>query len=65
VTDGVPTTGKITDVPKLIDVITDLNRTRGVTIHVIVFDKQEKVQLGPLADRNGGQCVVMGWTGKQ
>ena len=65
VTDGVPTTGKITDVPKLIEAITDLNRTRGVTINVIVFDKQEKVKLGPLAYRNGGKCVVLGWTGKQ
>ena len=64
VTDGVPTTGKITDVPRLIHAVTDLNRTRGVIIHVIVFDKQEGVKLGPLAKRNGGQCVVRGWTGK-
>ena len=63
VTDGVPTTGKITDVPKLISTITEMNAGRGVVIHVVVFDKQEAKQLGPLASRNGGQCVVRGWNG--
>jgi hypothetical protein len=65
VTDGVPTTGKITDVPKLVDTVTDFNRTRGVVIHVIVFSKQEAVKLGPLAERNGGQCVIRGWDGER
>ena len=64
VTDGAPTVGKVTDPSKLIAAITDINRSRGVTIHVIVFDKQEEVKLGPLAYKNGGQCVVRGWTGK-
>jgi len=64
VTDGVPTIGKVTDVPKLIDTVTDFNKTRGVTIHVIVFDVQEAKKLGPLATRNGGQCVVRGFVPK-
>jgi HEAT repeat protein len=61
VTDGKPTTGKIVEVAKLRDAITDINRTRGVIIHVIVFDKQEAKELGPLATRNGGQCVIRAW----
>jgi hypothetical protein len=64
VTDGVPTKGKVTDVPKLIDQITELNRSKGVVIHVITFDKEEAKKLAPLAERNGGQCVVRGWTGE-
>ena len=61
VTDGVPTTGEITDVPKLINTVSDMNKGRGVIIHVIVFDKQEAVKLGPLATKNGGQVVVRGY----
>ncbi|MHC4548683.1 MAG: HEAT repeat domain-containing protein [Planctomycetota bacterium] len=65
VTDGVPTTGKIVEVPKLVDAITDLNRTRGVIIHVVAFDKEEGKKLAKLATRNGGQCVIRGWTGER
>jgi len=61
VTDGVPTTGEIVEVPKLVDAITDLNRSRGVIIHVIVFDMQEGRKLTDLATRNGGQCVIRAW----
>ncbi|MHC4972910.1 MAG: HEAT repeat domain-containing protein [Planctomycetota bacterium] len=61
VTDGVPTTGKITEPPKLVDAITDLNRTRGVIIHVIVFGKEEAKKLMELATRNGGQAVIRAW----
>lgn len=64
VTDGVPTKGKVTDVPKLIDQITEMNRSKGVVIHVITFDKEEAKKLAPLAERNGGQCVVRGWSGE-
>jgi HEAT repeat protein len=64
VTDGVPTKGQITDVNKLVDAITELNRTKGVVIHVITFDKEEGKKLERLALRNGGQCVVRGWTGE-
>lgn len=61
VTDGLPTTGEIIDVPKLIDAITELNRTRGVVIHVITFDRIAAQRLKPLAERNGGQCVLRGF----
>jgi peptide subunit release factor 1 (eRF1) len=61
VTDGVPTTGKIVEVSKLVDAITDLNRTRGVIIHVVVFDTQEAKKFMELATRNGGQCVIRAW----
>ena len=64
VTDGVPTKGKITDVNKLIDTITEMNRGKGVVIHVITFSKEEGQKLRGLAERNGGQCVVRGWTGE-
>jgi HEAT repeat protein len=61
VTDGVPTIGKIVEVPKLIATITEMNRTRGVVIHVITFDKQAGIKLRPLAEGNGGQLVVRGY----
>lgn len=64
VTDGVPTKGKIVDVSKLTDAITEMNRGKGVILHVITFDKEEGRKLAPLAERNGGQCVVRGWTGE-
>jgi HEAT repeat protein len=61
VTDGLPTTGRIVDVGKLVDTVTDLNRTRNAVIHVIVFDKDAVRKLKPLAERNGGQCLLRGY----
>jgi HEAT repeat protein len=61
VTDGLPTTGKIVDVGRLVDAVTELNRTRNAVIHVIVFDKDAVRKLGPLAERNGGQCSLRGY----
>jgi HEAT repeat protein len=61
VTDGVPTTGKIVEVPKLIRAITEMNRTRGVIIHVITFDKISGRRLRKLAEQNGGQLVIRGF----
>lgn len=58
VTDGLPTTGEIVDVPKLIDTITELNRARGLTIHLVMFDPVAARRLEGLATRNGGKCVV-------
>jgi len=63
VTDGIPTVGKITDVPKLVSFFTDLNRSKGITIHVITFDKDAWKKLRPLAEHNGGQCILRGWDG--
>ena len=63
VTDGTPTIGEITDVDKLIEFFTELNRTRGVVIHVVTFDKESHRKLRPLAEKNGGQCVLRGWDG--
>ncbi len=61
VTDGLPTTGEIVEVPKLIREITELNKSRGIVIHVITFDKIAHQQLTPLATQNGGQCVLRGY----
>jgi len=61
VTDGLPTTGRIVDVGKLVDAVTDLNRTRNAVIHVIVFDEDAVRKLKPLAERNGGQCILRGY----
>jgi HEAT repeat protein len=60
VTDGLPTTGDIVDVPKMIDAVTDMNRTRGLTIHLVVFDTVTADRLRGLAEKNGGKCVVRG-----
>ncbi len=61
VTDGLPTTGEIVEVPKLIREITEINKSRGIVIHVITFDKIAHQQLTPLATQNGGQCVLRGY----
>jgi HEAT repeat protein len=58
VTDGLPTTGQIVDVPKMIDAVTEMNKTRGLTIHLVMFDKDSAERLKGLAERNGGKCVV-------
>jgi len=61
VTDGLPTAGDIIEVPKVIDAITELNRSRGIVIHVICFDRVDGDRLRPLADRNGGKYVLRGF----
>jgi len=58
VTDGLPTTGQIVDVPKMIDAVCDMNRTRGLTIHLVMFDPTAAERLRGMAERNGGRCVV-------
>ncbi|MSR48068.1 MAG: hypothetical protein EXS13_13590 [Planctomycetes bacterium] len=58
VTDGLPTTGQIVDVPKMIDAVCEMNRTRGLTIHLIIFDSEAAKRMQGLATRNGGKCVV-------
>ena len=58
VTDGVPTVGEIIEVPKLVAAITDMNRSRGVVIHLICFDKIAAKRLKYLAKSNGGEVVV-------
>ncbi|MCZ6574386.1 MAG: HEAT repeat domain-containing protein [Planctomycetota bacterium] len=61
VTDGVPTSGEITETPKLIAALTELNRTRGIVIHVICFDKETGKQMSRLATLNGGKYVLRGF----
>ncbi len=58
VTDGLPTTGELVDVPKMIDAVVEMNRTRGLTLHLVMFDKDAARRLEGLATRNGGKCVV-------
>ncbi len=58
VTDGLPTTGQIVDVPKMIDAVCEMNRSRGMTIHLVMFDADAARRLEGLATRNGGKCVV-------
>ncbi len=64
VTDGMPTVGEITDIRKLVEFFTEMNRSRGVVIHVITFDQAAAKKLRPLAEQNGGQCVLRGWNGE-
>ncbi|MHC4409361.1 MAG: HEAT repeat domain-containing protein, partial [Planctomycetota bacterium] len=61
VTDGLPTAGEIVDVRKLVAAINEVNRTRGIVIHVICFDKEALRRLKPLADASGGQAVLRGY----
>ena len=61
VTDGTPTTGEIVDVRKLVIAINEVNRTRGIVIHLICFDKDAINRLKPLAEQSGGQAVLRGF----
>ncbi|MHC4952929.1 MAG: HEAT repeat domain-containing protein [Planctomycetota bacterium] len=61
VTDGLPTTGEIVDVRKLVIAINEVNRTRGIVIHIICFDKEAIRRLKPLAEQSGGQAVLRGF----
>jgi HEAT repeat protein len=65
VTDGLPTTGQIVDVQKMIETVTDMNRTRGLTIHLVMFDKEAAERMKGLAEKNGGKCVVRSLDVKQ
>lgn len=58
VTDGLPTTGQVVDVQKMVDIVTEMNRTRGLTIHLVMFDKEAAERMKGLAEKNGGKCVV-------
>jgi HEAT repeat protein len=58
VTDGLPTTGQVVDVMKMIEIVTEMNRTRGLTIHLVMFDKEAAERMKGLAEKNGGKCVV-------
>jgi HEAT repeat protein len=58
VTDGLPTTGQVVDVQKMIEIVTEMNRTRGLTIHLVMFDKEAAERMRGLAEKNGGKCVV-------
>jgi len=61
VTDGLPTTGEIVETRKLVEAINEINRTRGIVIHVICFDKEALRRLKPLAEQSGGQAVLRGF----
>jgi len=61
VTDGLPTTGEIVEIRKVVAAINELNRTRGIVIHVICFDKEALRRLKPLAEQSGGQAVLRGF----
>jgi hypothetical protein len=61
VSDGLPTAGEIVDVPKLVAAATEMNRSRGVVIHVITFDRNAAGRLRPLAEQNGGKCILRGY----
>ena len=58
-TDGEPTTGQVVDVPKLIDTVTEMNRTRGLTIHLVIFDPFSAEQMKRLATNNGGHGALL------
>jgi len=61
VTDGTPTTGEIVEMRKIVTAINELNRTRGIVIHVICFDREAMKRLRPLAEKSGGQIVIRGF----
>jgi len=61
VTDGLPTTGVIIEMRKVVAAINEINRTRGIVIHVICFDKEALKRLKGLADQSGGQAVLRGF----
>lgn len=57
--DGAPTAGAITDGPKILEEINEINRVRKVKIHTIGFrlEKEARDLLKQLAEQNGGTFI--------
>ncbi len=59
-TDGIPSTGQLTDTDDILDAVTELNRFRGVVIHAIAIGEFRKSFMIRLARQNGGEFSDLG-----
>ena len=60
VVDGAPSLGEITEVPRIAEIIRELNLTRSVTIHVVTFESRNDNLYKILAEVTGGRHAVHG-----
>ena len=60
VVDGAPSLGEVTEVPRIAEIIRELNLTRGVTIHVVTFESRNDNLYKILAEVTGGRHAVHG-----
>ncbi|MHC4937560.1 MAG: HEAT repeat domain-containing protein [Planctomycetota bacterium] len=59
-TGGPPEIGKILDLSLMTEVVQELNRTRGIVLHLVGFSRPTVHVLKPLAQVTGGRHVVHG-----
>ncbi len=56
--DGAPTTGKVTDTDEILRLVNEVNRLKRITIHAITFGDINQMRfLGKLAEQNGGRHI--------
>jgi len=56
--DGAPTTGKVTDTDEILRLVNEVNRLRRITINAITFGNTNQMRfLGKLAKQNGGRHI--------
>jgi len=60
VVDGAPSLGEVTEVPRIAEIVKELNLTRGVTIHVVTFESGDDDLYRILAEVTGGRHAVHG-----
>ena len=59
VTDGLPTAGAVTDPQQLLNHFFEVNQRARIVFHVITFDQGLSTLLRPIAERSGGQYVLV------
>jgi HEAT repeat protein len=60
VVDGQPSAGEIREGRRIVEVIREVNQTRGVTVHVVVFAEVMRASYEPLARATGGTFAIHG-----
>lgn len=60
VVDGQPTAGEVRDVKRIVEIVREINRGRGVVIHCVAFHEAMRTLYGDLAAATGGTFVVHG-----
>lgn len=60
VVDGQPTAGEVRDVKRIVEIVREINQSRGVVIHGVAFQEAMRVLYGDLAAATGGTFVVHG-----
>ena len=60
VVDGPPNLGALRELKRIAEVVREINRSRGVTLHVVSFSRETDRMYEGLATENGGRHVIHG-----